>query len=184
MSEDAISEVVASKDRSVNARDSLSERMREVLSQWGPHLALHDSLANRLLEAYEVRRVLDADPQMTTTIRTMTPRLLQIFMTLPWHERNHRGGLGIDESTARVKSWLAEHARAQNLRVDLNLIDVVMEHEEPRSSSSDQNQDDPFRPILPHRIQAALPPLPSLAMAAKVATAALRRRVLATHVLR
>jgi hypothetical protein len=59
-----------------------------------------------------------------------------------------------------------------------------MEQEEPRSSSSDQNQDDPNRPFLPLRIQAALPPLPTLAMAAKVATAALRRRALATNVLR
>jgi hypothetical protein len=184
MSEDTILELNETKERSVSERDSLSERMRTLLSQWGPQLALHDSMANRLLEAYEVRHVLDADPVMTTTIRTMTPRLLAIFMTSPWHERNHRGGLGMDESTARVKSWLAEHARAQALRVDLNLMDVVMEQEEPRSSSSDQNQDDPNRPFLPLRIQAALPPLPTLAMAAQVATAALRRRALATNVLR
>lgn len=176
MSDNVISELVKAKERSVNARDSLAQRMRDGLSLWGPRLALFDSLANRLLEAHEVRRVLDQNSQMATTIRTMTPRLLKIFTTSPWHERNHRGGLGIDESTERVKSWLAEHARAKLLRIDLNLVDVVMEQEGARLLSSDQNQDDPFRPLLP--------PLPTLAVAAKVATESLRRRALATSVLR
>ena len=113
----------------------------------------------------------------------MTPRLLQIFMTLPWHERNHRGGLGIDESTARVESWLAEHARTHSLQINVRQMNALMEQEEPQSSSSDQNQDDPFRPFLPHRVTFSAP-LPTLAVAAKMATAALRRRVLATRAVR
>ena len=184
LSDEAVAEVNTQKEAAMSDRDRVAERLREGLGRWGPPLALYDSLSNRYMEAYEVRRMHDADPQMDITIDVLTPRLLQIFTTSPWHERNHRGGLGVDEANARIQRWLVSFARTHGLQVNTRRMNFLMEQEESRASSSNPNEYDHWRPILPHRTFGYSAPLPTLAAAAKVATAALRRRVLATHVLR
>jgi len=178
LSDEALAEVIDQKEAAISDRDRMAEKLRQGLGKWGPPLALYDSLENRLMEAYEVRRMHDADPQMETTIDVLTPRLLQIFTTSPWHERNHRGGLGVDEAIARIQGWLVSFARTHGLQVNTRRINFLMEREEPRASSSNPNEYDYWRPVLPHRTIGYSAPLPTLAVAAKVATAALRRRVL------
>jgi hypothetical protein len=178
LSDEALAEVNDQKAAAISDRDRMAEKLRQGLGRWGPPLALYDSLANRYMEAYEVRRVHDADPQMDITIDVLTPRLLQIYTSSPWHERNHRGGLGVDEANARIQRWLVSFARTHGLQVNTRRMTFLMEQEEPRASSSNPNEYDHWRPILPHRIIGYSAPLPTLAAAAKVAMAASRRRVL------
>ena len=183
LDDDSLWELIEEKEIAIIERDRVARKMRDALGKWGPQLALYDSLANRFMEASEMRSMHDADPEMETAIAPLAPRFLQLFMSTPWHERNHRGSLGVDEAAVRIQSWLVGLARTRGVQIDANPVNSGRQQAEPPSWSWDQNENDHWRPMLPHRIRS-MPPLPTISVAAKAAVAALRRRALATRALR
>ena len=180
LSEENLELVKATTAKALAQYNALVPLLVEDAAAWSPAFALQDGLANRCLEAYVVRHEHDTNPHLQNAAENFDARLMKLYMSSPWYNRNHRGSVGIDEATARVHHWLVNLAHAQHHPVDLNAMVTYTRHPPAQGDENNFDPDRPMQPVLPYNHDAtSYSSLPSLDAATKVAVAASLRRILA-----
>lgn len=173
LSEEALNMVRVATANASAQYNALAPLLVQDVAAFSPTLALHDGLSNRCLEAYFVRSERDANSELYTTSERFNADLLQLLLSSPWHNNNHRGSVGIDEGTTRVHRWLATSAHTNHSYGSLDATKVYMSRPPVQV---DENRTDPNRPMHPYGTSYSS--LPSLDAATKVSVAASMRRMM------
>ena len=161
------------------AHVSLATGLRNTLHKHGAQLVLDSAMANRCIEASWALRAFRKTPDRQTLPDDLVQNFLSdlegIMLDSPWRDNNHRGGVGFDEATVRMRHWIEDLVLdAFNVKVDTHSL---IDQRDPESNVDDPNFDDHNRPFLPYTPKRTAS-LPSLSAATRMAMEAFCRRAL------